>query len=50
LGVVGVNWDADLMALKFLDDFGFGDTFDAILAIEYATMMGADPEVQLDHM
>ncbi|NES64988.1 MAG: S8 family serine peptidase, partial [Okeania sp. SIO2D1] len=42
LGVVGVNWDADLMALKFLDDFGFGDTFDAILAIEYATMMGAD--------
>ncbi|MGB3511209.1 MAG: S8 family serine peptidase [Microcoleaceae cyanobacterium] len=42
LGVVGVNWDADLMALKFLDDGGSGSTFNAILAIEYATMMGAD--------
>ncbi|NEN87835.1 MAG: S8 family serine peptidase [Okeania sp. SIO3H1] len=41
-GVVGVNWDADLMALKFLDDSGYGSLFNAILAIEYATMMGAD--------
>ncbi|NEO56228.1 MAG: S8 family serine peptidase [Okeania sp. SIO3B5] len=41
-GVVGVNWDVDLMAIKFLDDNGNGNTFGAIQAIEYATMMGAD--------
>ena len=40
-GVVGVNWEADLMALKFLNDSGSGSTMDAILAVEYATMMGA---------
>ncbi|MEM1170386.1 MAG: S8 family serine peptidase, partial [Cyanobacteria bacterium P01_H01_bin.35] len=41
-GVVGVNWNVDLMAIKFLDDNGSGTTFGAIQAIEYATMMGAD--------
>ncbi|WP_293076587.1 S8 family serine peptidase, partial [Okeania sp. SIO3B5] len=41
-GIVGVNWDADLMAIKFLNDSGSGSTFNAILAVEYATMMGAD--------
>ena len=42
VGVTGVNWNAQIMGLKFLDAFGFGDTFGAIQAIEYATMMGAD--------
>ncbi|MEB3342748.1 S8 family serine peptidase [Okeania sp.] len=41
-GIVGVNWNADLMAIKFLNDGGSGDLFDAVLAVEYATMMGAD--------
>jgi len=41
-GVVGVNWDAQIMALKFLGSNGYGNTFDAIQALEYATMMGAD--------
>ncbi|MGL1904381.1 MAG: S8 family serine peptidase, partial [Fibrobacterales bacterium] len=38
-GVVGVMWDAQLMALKFLSDSGSGSTVDAIEAINYATMM-----------
>ena len=42
IGVTGVNWDAEVMGLKFLDSAGFGDTFDAIQAVEYATLMGAD--------
>lgn len=42
IGVTGVTWSAQIMALKFLDAFGFGTTFDAIQAIEYAILMGAD--------
>ncbi len=41
VGVVGVNWNVKIMPLKFLGLFG-GSTADAISAIEYATMMGAD--------
>ncbi len=37
-GVVGVNWDVSIMALKFLGTDG-GSTADAIEAINYATMM-----------
>jgi subtilisin family serine protease len=40
-GVAGVCWNVKLMALKFLDDLGYGYDSDAILAIEYATNMGA---------
>lgn len=39
-GVVGVNWNAQLMPVKFLEA-GFGDTADAIEGILYATKMGA---------
>lgn len=42
IGVTGVSQDVSIMALKFLDADGFGDTMGAILAVEYATMMGAD--------
>ena len=42
LGVVGVNFNVKLMALKFLDAAGFGSTEDAIVAIEYAKAEGAD--------
>ena len=38
-GVAGVNWDVSLMSLKFLDQYNRGLTSDAILAINYATMM-----------
>ncbi len=36
LGVVGVNWNASIMGLKFLDNTGSGSTSDAINAIEFA--------------
>jgi len=38
-GVVGVNWAAKIMALKFLSAGGSGYTSDAIAAVQYATMM-----------
>ncbi|NEP58627.1 MAG: S8 family serine peptidase, partial [Symploca sp. SIO2G7] len=39
LGVIGVAPNTQIMALKFLDNNGSGSIFDAIQAIEYATMM-----------
>jgi subtilisin family serine protease len=39
VGIAGVNWSVGLMSLKFLDQFGFGDTLDAIDAVLYAKMM-----------
>ena len=36
LGVVGVNWRAKVMALKFLDDKGSGTLENAVEAIDYA--------------
>ena len=41
-GVVGVNWNAKLMALRFLNNSGSGSIYNALAALEYATMMGAD--------
>ncbi len=41
VGVVGVNWSARIMALKFLGASGSGTTSNAILAVQYATQMGA---------
>ncbi|MEJ2720734.1 MAG: S8 family serine peptidase, partial [bacterium] len=41
IGVVGVDWSARIMPLKFLDSEGRGYTGNAVLAVEYATMMGA---------
>jgi hypothetical protein len=42
LGVAGVNWDVELMPLKFLNANGSGTTADAIEALLYATANGAD--------
>jgi len=39
-GVVGVNWQCKLMALKFLCANGSGSTSNAIAAIQYANDMG----------
>jgi subtilisin family serine protease len=40
-GVTGVNWNVKVMALKFLDQTGFGTTADAISATLYAADNGA---------
>ena len=40
-GIVGVNWDTRIMAVKFLDSAGSGSLENAIKAIDYATKMGA---------
>jgi subtilisin family serine protease len=40
IGVVGVNWHAKILPIKFLDAWGSGTTSDAIAAVEYATRMG----------
>lgn len=39
IGVAGVMWTANLVALKFLSDGGSGTTSDAIDAVNYATAM-----------
>ena len=41
MGVVGVNWRVRIMALKFMNDQGFGLTSDAVRAVHYAIQMGA---------
>jgi subtilisin family serine protease len=41
IGVAGVNWDVRIMALKFLDSSGDGNTADAAAAIDYAVDHGA---------
>jgi len=41
VGVVGVTRSVQLMACKFLDSSGFGDTTNAIECINYARQMGA---------
>ncbi|MFW6061372.1 MAG: S8 family serine peptidase, partial [Planctomycetota bacterium] len=46
-GVAGVSWDAQIMALKFLDAGGSGYTSDAVEAVNYATMMRQDYGVNL---
>ncbi len=38
-GVVGVSWTGSIMPLKFLDDQGSGTTSNAVLALNYATLM-----------
>jgi subtilisin family serine protease len=41
LGVAGVNWNAQVMGLKFLDSSGSGAVSDAINAIEFAIQVKA---------
>jgi subtilisin family serine protease/fibronectin type 3 domain-containing protein/methionine-rich copper-binding protein CopC len=41
IGVAGVNWKVQIMALKFLGADGSGTTADAIEALEYAVANGA---------
>ena len=41
VGVAGVNWTVQIMALKFLTDLGYGSSADAISALDYAIDKGA---------
>jgi len=41
IGVAGVCWQVNIMALKFLGAAGFGFTSDAVSCVDYATQMGA---------
>ena len=41
IGVSGINWDVQIMALKFIGPDGWGDGIDAIEAIYYAVANGA---------
>lgn len=41
IGVTGVNWSAQLMALRFLNASGRGKTSNAVKAIDYAIRMNA---------
>ena len=41
-GVVGVNWNVKLMALKVLASNGYGSDADIVSAIEYAVAKGVD--------
>ena len=47
IGVTGVNWQVSLMSLKFLDENNRGLTSEAVLAINYATMMKHDAGVNV---
>ena len=42
IGVTGVMWNTRIMPLKFMSSSGSGYTSDAVAAILYADMMGAD--------
>jgi len=42
LGVTGVNWEVQLVPMKFLAGSGSGTTADAVEAVDYATQAGLD--------
>lgn len=46
-GVVGVNWNVKIMALKYLGAKGHGSTSDAVAALNYATMMRRDHDINI---
>ena len=39
LGVVGINWNVQLLSCKFLDSGGYGQTSDAIACLDYLLQM-----------
>ncbi len=42
IGIAGVSWDVQLMNLKTQNEQGIGNSFDAIEAFSYASLMGAN--------
>lgn len=47
IGIVGINWGARIMALKFLDSSGSGYTSDAVECLEYGLMMKSAYNINL---
>ena len=47
VGVTGVNWSGEIMSLRFLDENNQGSTDQAIMAINYATMMREEHNVNV---
>lgn len=47
IGVTGINWQARVMALKFIPETGGGSVAGAIEAIDYMTMMKSDYGVNI---
>jgi subtilisin family serine protease len=47
IGVAGVSWNSQIMALKFMASSGSGSTSDAVRAINYATMMKTQYNVNI---
>ncbi len=41
IGVAGLNWDVQILPIKFLDAFGSGTTAAAVASIQYAILMGS---------
>lgn len=41
IGIAGINWNVEIMALKFLSAGGSGSTSDAVAAVQYAIDNGA---------
>jgi len=42
IGIAGINWQAQILPLKFLNSNGEGNSIDAVAAIFYAIDMGVD--------
>lgn len=40
IGVTGINWQAKIVGIKFLDGGGFGTTENAVRSVEYAITVG----------
>ncbi|MGX5915685.1 S8 family serine peptidase [Aliidiomarina sp. Khilg15.8] len=47
VGVVGVNWNTQIVACRFLDDAGFGSTADAIECLDYFTNLKLNHNVNM---
>ncbi|MGI9448567.1 MAG: S8 family serine peptidase, partial [Pirellulales bacterium] len=47
LGIVGVNWQVSLLPLRFLGNDGSGWTSDAVAAVNYATMLKRDFDINV---
>ena len=45
IGVAGVNWNVQIVALKFLSDSGSGSTANAVKSIDYFTWAAAHAEI-----
>jgi subtilisin family serine protease len=47
LGIAGVNWHVSLLPLRFLGNDGSGWTSDAVAAVNYATMLKRDFDINV---